>query len=85
MGQFIYPDITTKNYNAVAADVDELQGDQLLLLCDPQTSGGLLISVDVAKKEEFEKLMKENNELFFEIGKMNSEGNKMINVVSLPA
>ena len=80
LAQMIYPDITTKNYSAVAEHVNELQGDQLLLLCDPQTSGGLLVAVDPAYQYEFEGFMRENKEMCVEIGKIFSEGEKMITV-----
>lgn len=43
--QFCYPDITTKNLNAYNPTTEGLNGLEFLLLCDPQTAGGLLISV----------------------------------------
>jgi selenide,water dikinase len=43
--QFIYPDMTTKNFSAYSAKSSTLTAEQLFILCDPQTSGGLLVSV----------------------------------------
>lgn len=51
--QFCYPDITTKNLNAYKNTTDGLNGLEFLLLCDPQTSGGLLISVNEKALPEF--------------------------------
>jgi len=41
----IYPDMTMKNYSHFAASASALGMRELLIMCDPQTSGGLLISV----------------------------------------
>lgn len=40
----LYPNITTANYNFVSSKCEGLEGLEFLWLCDPQTSGGLLIS-----------------------------------------
>jgi selenide,water dikinase len=44
--QMIYPDNTMKNWKAYNGLVSGIQGESLLTLCDPQTNGGLLISVE---------------------------------------
>ena len=41
----IYPDMTMKNYSHYASKIAQLSLSQLLVMCDPQTSGGLLIAV----------------------------------------
>ncbi len=65
---FIYPDNTTRNYNAVKGKVKWLGGLEFITLCDPQTSGGLLISVSKDKKAAFEKIADQNGQLLQEIG-----------------
>jgi len=45
VSSFCLPQGTTKNYSAFVQHVNTLNGKELALLCDPQTSGGLLISV----------------------------------------
>lgn len=45
LDQFCYPDATTTNYNAYKDVADGLNGLEFMYLCDPQTSGGLLVSV----------------------------------------
>jgi selenide,water dikinase len=41
---YVYPNITTNNYNAIQAHTTGIDGIHMLWLCDPQTSGGLLVS-----------------------------------------
>jgi selenide, water dikinase len=57
---FIYPDMTTKTYSWLSDKVSDLSGEQLLLLCDPQTSGGLLIAVSPVDSEAVEQILVEN-------------------------
>ncbi len=42
--QFVYPNITTNNYNFIKDRTTGLNGLEFLWLCDPQTSGGLLFT-----------------------------------------
>jgi selenide,water dikinase len=76
--EFIYPDNTTRNYNAVKEKVHGMNGLEFMTLCDPQTSGGLLISVDVNHKTAFEKLLAENKQEAFLIGKIEGKRDKLI-------
>ena len=41
----IYPDMTMKNYSHFASSTEVIGMRELLIMCDPQTSGGLLIAV----------------------------------------
>lgn len=50
---FIMPDNTMRNFKAYGEKVSTLQGAQLLLLCDPQTSGGLMVAVDPTHASDF--------------------------------
>ncbi len=83
--EFIYPDNTTRNYNAVKEKVKWLGGLEFITLCDPQTSGGLLISVSAGKKTEFENNLKGNKQEAFLIGKINlktdSDNQNIINLL----
>lgn len=70
LDQFIYPDMTMKNFNAVNQKVSKLDAEKLFTLCDPQTSGGLLVAVDPAGKDEFLHVC-ESRGLFLEpLGRM---------------
>lgn len=58
---FVFPDATYKNFGSYKNEVNTLNAKQLTLLCDPQTSGGLLISVNPNYKAEIEELLMRNN------------------------
>lgn len=53
----IYPDMTMKNYSHYASKIEQLSLLQLLVMCDPQTSGGLLISVPQSAASALERRM----------------------------
>ncbi len=56
LNQFIYPDMTTKNYSFYASKMNELNAKQLFTLCDPQTSGGLLVAVSPESIEAYKEV-----------------------------
>jgi selenide, water dikinase len=76
MNQFIYPDNTTNNYNAVKEVVQFLGGTEFLMLCDPQTSGGLLISIKLSQQKEFESVLIQHNQMAVCIGKIVEKTNQ---------
>ncbi|MDI1233314.1 MAG: selenide, water dikinase SelD [bacterium] len=67
--QFIYPNITTNNYNYIKDRCTGLNGLEFLWLCDPQTSGGLLFTSN-------EKIIVEG---CYEIGNVTANGIIAIN------
>jgi selenide,water dikinase len=67
---FVYPDMTMRNYNNIKADCSELDGTALLTLCDPQTSGGLLISVAESGKNAVEEILRQAGEYDQPIGRL---------------
>ena len=79
--QFCFPDITTKNFNAYKNDTDGLNGLEFIYLCDPQTSGGLLIAVSEEAIEEYQSRIK-NFDVFNiatkPIGRINAKMEKSI-------
>lgn len=76
--QFINPNLTTTNYNSVIKDCDGLNGLEFLYLCDPQTNGGLLCSVDSKKEKEFQKICAQHSFHLEPIGKIIPLQEKMI-------
>lgn len=58
--QMCVPDNTFRNWNAYEKKTDGISGDSMLTLCDPQTNGGLLFTVDKNFQMELETLMKLN-------------------------
>lgn len=55
--KFIYPDNTMRNWQSFEKKVDGIGSESLLTLCDPQTSGGLLVCVQENSQVEFERFM----------------------------
>jgi selenide,water dikinase len=78
---FILPDNTFRNYQSYNQDISTLTGAQLPILCDPQTSGGLLIAVNPAYQNEIEALLKKHEMPHVAIGKLTEKQEKRIVVV----
>ncbi len=70
--------MTMKTFSWLKDSISELSGEQLLLLCDPQTSGGLLIAVDPTEKNRIETILRENNYPSQSIGHLFERGLKTI-------
>lgn len=68
INQFIFPDNTYRNWNAFSPKTEGVKGMDLVKLCDPQTSGGLLIAVSPEDQKWFEDTLKRENQKFWEIG-----------------
>jgi selenide,water dikinase len=45
LDKMIYPDMTMKNFSAFSSQCSTMSASQLFTLCDPQTSGGLMVAV----------------------------------------
>jgi selenide,water dikinase len=81
--QFCYPDITTKNLNAYGPAIEGMNGLEFLLLCDPQTSGGLLMAVNEKALPEFYEISKRYdrfNCMHQPIGQFHAATEKLINL-----
>lgn len=70
VAKMIYPDNTMRNWSSYQDKVDRIGSSSLLTLCDPQTSGGLLVSVRKSGKEAFEKILGEMGMPVHQIGNM---------------
>ncbi len=81
INQFIFPDNTYLNWNAYSAKTKGVVGMDLVKLCDPQTSGGLMLAVDAANKAWFEETMKLENQVFWEIGRFKERGDFVVEVI----
>jgi selenide,water dikinase len=83
MKQLIYPEITTRNFNNYKDCFFGFKDLDLLTLCDPQTSGGLLIFLNPAYQAEFEKAMIEKglNAFTTPIGYVNSDPLQRIEII----
>jgi selenide,water dikinase len=53
IAQGCVPGGTTRNFESFGDKLGAMTDEQRLILCDPQTSGGLLVSVDPQQREAF--------------------------------
>ncbi len=58
--KFVAPDNTFRNWKSYEPKVSGISGESLVTLCDPQTSGGLMIAVDPSMGKDFSALLLEN-------------------------
>lgn len=81
--QMCVPDSSFRNWSNYDPKVSGITGDSLLTLCDPQTNGGLLITVEPGFKKEFEQLLiNEGYDNFtIPIGVMKSKGEKVVTII----
>lgn len=81
--QMCVPDNTFRNWKGYENKVSGISGDSLLTLCDPQTNGGLMITVDPNSKDEFEMLLKkEGFENFVQpIGRMKGKSEQVVEII----
>ncbi len=76
--KFIYADNTMRNWKSYESKVQGIGSESLLTLCDPQTSGGLLIAIDSEKEGEFKSFAKQVGFELESIGRMISKTDKTI-------
>ena len=76
--KFVYADNTMRNWKAYESKVDGIGSESLLTLCDPQTSGGLLIAVAEKNQNEFLALASQNNFRLDSIGRFTSLKEKTV-------
>lgn len=58
LDQGTLPGGTTRNFRSYGHRVGALTDEQQAVLCDPQTSGGLLVAVEPAGREEFQRVVR---------------------------
>ncbi len=76
--QFVFPDNTTRNYNDQAKHIAGMTDLDFIFYCDPQTSGGLLISIDASHQKELENFLKSKNQFFAKVGTIIAKEDKKI-------
>lgn len=74
------PGGTTRNFNSYGHKVSGLDDFKKAILCDPQTSGGLLVAVEKGKEEEFILLAKSNGFGLTAFGKLMAKKEIIISV-----
>jgi selenide,water dikinase len=76
--QFVFPNNTTRNYNAHLPFIEGMTGLDFLIYCDPQTSGGLLFSVAPDQTTALESLLQSKQQFFAKIGTIEVQKDKKI-------
>ena len=76
--KFVYADNTMRNWKAYESKVQGIGSESLLTLCDPQTSGGLLVAVAPDSVEAFITLAQQHQLELMPIGKLTAVKEKII-------
>lgn len=72
------PGGTTRNWDSYGDKIGEIDSLQKHLLCDPQTSGGLLIAVDASESQRIEKTLEAHKLYSKPIGRITEQKDKII-------
>lgn len=72
------PGGTGRNFDSYGIKVSQLNDEQKALLCDPQTSGGLLVAVDPEATEDFEILTRAMGFRLKPFGRIVEKGEKVV-------
>jgi selenide,water dikinase len=80
LSKFIYPDNTMRNWQSYEKKVSGIGAESLLTLCDPQTSGGLLVCVDENKAHEFEAMLHAHGQTLKPFGRLMAKGEFAVQV-----
>jgi len=70
LDQMLVPDQVYRNWNSYGQRVQGIQGPEFMYLCDPQTSGGLLVSVDPLAVDTFVHKMQQRQQAIWPIGRL---------------
>jgi selenide,water dikinase len=79
--KMIYPDNTMRNWQSLDKKVQGIGSESLLTLCDPQTSGGLLVCVVENHAEDFEKVAGAHGLNLKPFGRLNSASEPGITIL----
>ncbi len=82
VGQKIFPGGTTRNFESYGHKISPLTEEQKILLCDPQTSGGLLLAVDPSGRNAFLELIQQRGLDLQSFGRIVEKGEPLIQVHS---
>ncbi len=81
VSKMIYPDITFRNWKSYESKVVGIGPDSLLTLCDPQTSGGLLVAVDPRYENKFITLAKNHHLDLKSFGVITAKNTTLVTVI----
>ncbi|MBA3665181.1 MAG: selenide, water dikinase SelD [Bacteroidetes bacterium] len=82
--KMIVPDNVYRNWNSYKDKVKNIGAESFFTLCDPQTNGGLMITVSPEFKTEFEEFLKANSLAVFAkpIGKITQKADHVIELIA---
>lgn len=81
LGQHCVPGGTKRNWASYGHLINSINDYQKQILCDPQTSGGLLVAVDSEKEEAFLKFIEQKGLSLQSIGQMTSPKERLIDIL----
>ena len=79
--KMIYPDGTMRNWKSYEAKVIGIGAESLFTLCDPQTSGGLLVAVDSPYENEFIALAKKHQFNLKSFGVIKAKNTTLVTII----
>ncbi len=81
--KMIVPDNVYRNWNSYKEKVKNIGAESFYTLCDPQTNGGLMVTISGEHQNEFESFLGKNNLKHFAkpIGKMSEKKEFCVEVV----
>lgn len=79
--QKCFPGGTSRNFKSYGTKVSTITEAQKVILCDPQTSGGLLIAVDGSDDADFRALLKGKNIDLTPIGYTKKQETEIITII----
>jgi selenide, water dikinase len=77
----IIPNGTETNYNSFESQIEAMSNYDKAVFFDPQTSGGLMVTVKPNSNNEFEKICIEHNRAFYLIGEVMPRENISLSLV----
>jgi len=80
VAQRTFPGGTARNFDSYGHKVSPLADEAKNILCDPQTSGGLLIAVDPARRDDFLRVVARRNLRLAPFGTLSASGTHRITV-----
>ncbi len=78
--QMIYPDNTMRNWSSYQDKVTGIGSESFLTLCDPQTSGGLLICIRKEAQREFENFAQTKGYQLLPFGQLKEKSDYWITI-----
>jgi selenide,water dikinase len=81
--KMIVPDNVYRNWNSYKDKVKEIGAESFFTLCDPQTNGGLMVTVSANNQKEFEAFLIKNHLSDFAkpIGKMVERNERCVRII----